>query len=161
MLTPASALIAQISVKPAETLSKKLEKRATSELREEVSKQKSTLKNEVRTTSQDLKELPGRSMQNRRREDAKPTMDELIRDQELKNRLEDAENKTRFVNLFAQWWMMPSEQQLKLKLEYERMLDSLSKIDSSQYRFPKLVNENHFVTIFGWHPHFNWSSYKS
>jgi spore germination protein YaaH len=161
MLTPASALIAQISVKPAEALSKKLEKRATSELREEVSKQKSTLKNEVRTTSQDLKELPGRSMQNRRREDAKPTMDELIRDQELKNRLEDAENKTRFVNLFAQWWMLPSAQQLKLKLEYERMLDSMRQIDSSQYRFPKLVNENQFVTIFGWHPHFNGSSYKS
>ena len=161
MLTPASALIAQISVKSAEALSKKLEKRATSELREEVSKQKSTLKNEVRTTSQDLKELPGRSMQNRRREDAKPTMDELIRDQELKNRLEDAENKTRFVNLFAQWWMLPSAQQLKLKLEYERMLDSMRQIDSSQYRFPKLVNENQFVTIFGWHPHFNGSSYKS
>ena len=161
MLTPASALIAQISVKPAEALSKKLEKRATSELREEVSKQKSTLKNEVRTTSQDLKELPGRSMQNRRREDAKPTMDELIRDQELKNRLEDAENKTRFVNLFAQWWMLPSAQQLKLKLEYERMLDSMRQIDSSQYRFPKLVNENQFVTIFGWHPHFNGTSYKS
>jgi len=161
MLTPASALIAQISVKPAEALSKKLEKRATSELREEVSKQKSTLKNEARTTSQDLKELPGRSMQNRRREDAKPTMDELIRDQELKNRLEDAENKTRFVNLFAQWWMLPSAQQLKLKLEYERMLDSMRQIDSSQYRFPKLVNENQFVTIFGWHPHFNGTSYKS
>ncbi len=161
MLSPATALIAQISVKSAEALTKKLEKRATSELREEVSKQKSTLKNGVRTTTQDLKELPGRSMQNRRREDAKPTMEELIRDQELKNRLEDAENKTRFVNLFAQWWMLPSAQQLKLKLEYERMLDSMRQIDSSQYRFPKLVNENQFVTIFGWHPHFNGSSYKS
>jgi spore germination protein YaaH len=161
ILLLASHAHAQITVKPAEALTKKLEKRATSELREEVSKQKSTLKNEVRTTTQDLKELPGRSMQNRRREDAKPTMEELIRDQELKNRLEDAENKTRFVNLFAQWWMLPSAQQLKLKLEYERMLDSMRQIDSSQYRFPKLVNENQFVTIFGWHPHFNGTSYKS
>ncbi len=161
ILLQSASVIAQISVKPAEALTKKLEKRATSELREEVSKQQSTLKNGVRTTTQDLKELPGRSMQNRRREEAKPTMDDLIRDQELKNRLEDAENKTRFVNLFAQWWMLPSAQQLKLKLEYERMLDSMRQIDSSQYRFPKLVNENQFVTIFGWHPHFNGSSYKS
>jgi len=160
ILSMTSPVIAQISVKPAEALSKKLEKRATEELREEVSKQKSTLKNEVRTTGQDLKELPGRSMQNPKK-DTRPSMDELIRDQELKNRLEDADNKTRFVNLFAQWWMLPSEQQLKLRLEYERMLDSMRQIDSSQYRFPKLVNDNQFVTIFGWHPHFNGSSYKS
>jgi hypothetical protein len=96
ILSMTSPVIAQISVKPAEALSKKLEKRATEELREEVSKQKSTLKNEVRTTGQDLKELPGRSMQNPKK-DTRPSMDELIRDQELKNRLEDADNKTRFV----------------------------------------------------------------
>ena len=164
MLFLASNGFAQILVKPvdkaSQALSKKLEKRATQELREEVSKQKSTLKNEARTTTQDLKELPGRSMQNRK-QDTRPSMEELIKDQELKNRLVDADNKTRFVNLFAQWWMLPSEQQLKLRLEYERMLDSMRQIDSSQYRFPKLVNENQFVTIFGWHPHFNGSSYKS
>lgn len=155
---------AQITVNPAnkaaEAIGKRLEKKATQELREEVSKQKSTLKNETRTTVKDMKKLPSRSPK-RRTEGEKPSLDELIQDPQVKGNLKNTENKTRFVNLFAQWWMLPSEQQLKIKLEYQRMLDSLSQIDSSLYRFPKMVNDNQFVTIFGWHPHFNGKSYKS
>jgi spore germination protein YaaH len=155
---------AQFTVKPIDKATqgvvRKLEKRATEELRDEVGKQKSTLKNEGRTTVQDIKKLPSRGFGNKKT-DIKPSLEELIRDQQVKDKLANTDNKTRFVDLFTQWWMLPSEQQLKIQLNYERMLDSMRQIDSSQYRFPKMVNDNQFVTIFGWHPHFNGKSYKS
>ena len=158
------SLIAQITVRPAEKAAdkvfKKLEKRTSEEVREEIQKQQSTVKNSARTGVQDLKELPGRSL-SKRRTVVKPTLEELIEDEKIKNRLKDKNNKIRFVDLFAQWWMLPSDQQLKVKLEYQKMLDSLRQIDSSKYRFPKMVGDNQFVTIFGWHPHFNGKSYKS
>ncbi len=165
LLTLSFTGYSQISIKSADRtvkgLGNRLEKRASKELRDEVSKQKSTAKNEARTSVKEMKELPGRSMNNKRKADSKPSLDELIQDQQVKSKLEDTENKTRFVNLFTQWWMLPNEEQLKAKLEYERMLDSMRQVDSSLYRFPKIVKDDQFVTIFGWHPHFNGKSYKS
>lgn len=144
----------------------RLEKAATrrirEEVRDEVGKQKTTLKNESRTTVRDLKRLPTtRRGANSRTEEYDPTLEELIEDEEAKDRIENSENRTRFVNLFGQWMTMPNEFAVKQRLELARIRDSLSQIDSSLYRVPKKVTDEQFVTIFGWHAHFNGNAYKT
>ncbi len=155
---------AQITVKSAEgTLNKtanKLQKRASEEVREEISGQQTSIRNKARTTVQDMKRLPSRSL-SKGNFNENPSLEELIKDAEVKKRLRDRENKVRFVDLFAQWLMLPNETQIKAEIEYQRLIDSMKRIDSSKYRFPKKVTEDQFVTIFGWHPHFNGKAYKA
>lgn len=152
------------STKNVGNVSGRLEKEATRKMREEVSKQKSTLKNEARTTVKDAKRLPSTRKGIRgREEEYKPTLEELIEDEEAKGNIENGTNKTRFVNLFGQWMTMPSAIDVKLRAELARKLDSLRQVDSSLYRVPKKVKDqrDQFVTIFGWHPHFNGNAYKT
>jgi spore germination protein YaaH len=137
----------------------KLEKGATRALRREISKKKSTLRNEARVRSK-MKNLPkGGSAGEEEYYD--PTMEELIVDPEAKGHIEDPNNKTRYVDLFGQWWLMPSELEVNAQLDIARIRDSILAIDSAEFRVPKMVSDNQFVTIFGWHPHFNGNRYKA
>lgn len=146
------------SVRP-NNVGAKLEKGATRALRREVSKKKSTLRNEARTRTK-LKNLP-KGGEGEEEEYYDPSMEELIEDPSTKNEIENPNNKTRYVDLFGQWWMMPSETEVNAKLDIARIRDSILAIDSAEFRVPKMVNENQFVTIFGWHPHFNGNRYKT
>jgi spore germination protein YaaH len=151
-------------VSGTQNIGSRLEKESTKTMREEVSKQKSTVKNEARTTIKDAKKLPTtRKGLKGQEEEYKPTLEELIEDEEAKGHIENTTNKTRFINLFGQWMTMPSAIDVKLRAERARKLDSLQQVDSSLYRVPKKVKDqrDQFMTIFGWHPHFNGNTYKT
>jgi len=149
------------TLKSPTNIGRRLEKGSTRILRREVSKKKSSIKNKARTTVKDMKKLPKKQAGTTVDEEYNPTLDEAINDEEVKEDIVNRENKTRFVSLFAQWWMMPNELEMQARLRLAAMRDSLNQIDSAAYRVPKIVRDDQFVTVFGWHPHFNGNTYKS
>lgn len=139
-----------------------LEKKATRALRDEFESRKTTVKNAYRTKSDEYKQLPSFKKEDFERE-YDPTLEELIEDENAKRDIENPNNKKRFIDLLTQWWMTPSDADLAAKLDFERQRDSISAIDSSEFRVPKLVKgtASQFVTVFGWHAHFNGNAYKT
>lgn len=139
-----------------------LEKKATRALRDEFESRKTTVKNAYRTKSDEYKKLPSFKKEDFERE-YDPTLEELIEDENAKREIENPNNKERFIDLLTQWWMTPSDADLAAKLKFERQRDSISAIDSSEFRVPKLVKgtASQFVTVFGWHAHFNGNAYKT
>lgn len=118
----------------------------------------------MRTDVQKFKnDLPGRAMESfhniRGTGDSMPKLSELIQDPQLRAEIEDRRNKKRFVDLLREWWLLPSDADLRLKAELERLRRMRAGIDSSQYRYPKQINGRE-VVIFGWHPTWSGGAYK-
>lgn len=129
-------------------------------IRKDIAGVKSTAKNRVKGSKKVLgKSLKGGGGFTIVR--GEPTLDELIVNPEAKAEIADRNNKQRFVKLFGEWWAMPSDSELKYKERLQAIKDSLSRIDSAQFRVPRMVYDNSRpMMLFGWHQHWMGDLYK-
>lgn len=129
-------------------------------IRKDIAGVKSTAKNRVKGSKKvlgkSLKGGGGYTIIN-----GEPTLDELIIDPEAKAEIADRNNKQRFVKLFGEWWAMPSDSELKYRERLQAIKDSLSRIDSAQFRVPRMVyDDSRPMMLFGWHQHWMGDVYK-
>ncbi|MCP4442088.1 MAG: hypothetical protein GY810_24525 [Aureispira sp.] len=138
----------------------KAKTKTRSKIRKKISGVKSTAKNRVKGSKKAL----GRSMKGGggyTYVSSEPTLDQLIEDPEAKSEISDRNNKQRFVKLFGEWWAMPSDSELKYRERLKAIKDSLSRIDSAQFRVPRRVyDDSRPMVIFGWHQHWMGDLYK-
>lgn len=93
--------------------------------------------------------------------DTDPTLDKLIEDPESKESIVDNTNKKRYVELFGEWMMMPSEAEMLARARLKHIKDSLANIDRKAFRVTKRVwDDSRPMIIFGWHPHWVGDIYK-
>jgi len=90
-----------------------------------------------------------------------PTLDQLIKDPEVKTSLKDNTNKQRYIELFGQWMSMPNDAQLAAEAKIKAFQDSIAAIDVEKFRVTKKIwDGSRDMTIFGWHPHWMGNLYK-
>ena len=79
-------------------------------------------------------------------------LDELIQDPEARAEIQNRQNKGRYIDLFGQWWTLPSQAQLDLLDSLRRLRMQQAQLDSSEFYFTKYVKGTQQpVIIFGWH----------
>ncbi|MCH2023694.1 MAG: glycosyl hydrolase family 18 protein [Saprospiraceae bacterium] len=94
--------------------------------------------------------------------DPRPTVDELMDDEEAKSSIYDNTNKKRYVELFGAWTDMPSDAQMDLRAEAQAIKDSLSNLDRGSFRVTKKIwDDSRTMVVFGWHPHWMGELYRS
>lgn len=90
-----------------------------------------------------------------------PTLDKLIEDPEVKESIVDNTNKKRYVELFGEYMMMPSEAEMLARAKLKHYKDSLANIDRKSFRVTKKIwDDSRPMIIFGWHPHWIGDVYK-
>lgn len=142
----------------------KVKTRATAESRDAVRTELNALKQSARIRTNGAKKALPHSLKDAGQEytASNKTIGALIKEPTVRTSLEDNENHTRFVELFREWFNMPSDNALALEAKLKAIRDSLARIDSTQFREPMMIWDNSRpMIIFGWHPHWMGNAYKS
>ena len=101
------------------------------------------------------KDLPGKAWEFATTAgDTNPRLKTLILDENVRRSIEDRRNKKRFVELAQEWWLLPTDDAIRERLEQLKRLRFNASLDSSKYRIPKVIrtpNGLERTMMFGWH----------